>query len=628
MMTKAKAVKKKVVRRPFALSSEQQLFISTAKDGKNILVDACIGSGKTTAIQRLCDELPSNLKILYLTYNKLLRLDAEEKIKNANTNANTTVTNYHGFAWEELHNMGISTGPSDLIQRFNKEKPELRRFDVMVIDEYQDIDQEISEMLEYIKSTNRKMQIIAVGDMEQKIYDKTTLNVSEFMEDFLGKHTKLEFTQCFRLSADLAAQLGRIWQKNIVGVNINCKVEEMTKGEVVKFLSVQSPKDILCLGARKGDLSETLNRLEEDYPKIFNKSTVYASISDKDSVGATKPTPETAIFTTFDSSKGLERRICVVFDYTESYWHSRIDHPKQKYEILRNIFCVAASRGKERIIFVTSEEAMLSEKTLSTNVESNLIFSDVDISAMFDFRFKEDIEECYSMLNITSLTKAEDLSEIDVNNRDGLIDLSPCIGIYQEAVYFNGYNIDTGIELWFELNKKKKTKEEYDKKKQEMSLDEKILLLVSLETKQERYAKQVKRPFVNKDEKREIVERLSGVFTVDEEVQTRCDIEIFNEQNGTKLFSAIGFTDVIKDDTVYELKFVSELSHEHFLQCASYVVALELEKGILWNVKNNACYEIRIPDREKYLSAVAKTVTKGTCPFEIGVRVGNHACTK
>ena len=71
------------------LSQEQRLFISEAKNGNNILVDACIGSGKTTAIQYLCDELPNTLNILYLTYNKLLKIDAKSKIKSSNT----TVTN-------------------------------------------------------------------------------------------------------------------------------------------------------------------------------------------------------------------------------------------------------------------------------------------------------------------------------------------------------------------------------------------------------------------------------------------------------------------------------------------------------------------------------------------------------
>ena len=52
------------------LSEEQRLFIQEVKTGKNVLVDACIGSGKTTAIQYLCDEMPQK-HILYLTYNKL-----------------------------------------------------------------------------------------------------------------------------------------------------------------------------------------------------------------------------------------------------------------------------------------------------------------------------------------------------------------------------------------------------------------------------------------------------------------------------------------------------------------------------------------------------------------------------
>ena len=81
------------MRDSFQLSAEQQRFIGIAHTGKNILVDACIGSGKTTAIQRLCDELPKSKRILYLTYNRLLKIDARARIQSANT----TVTNYHGF---------------------------------------------------------------------------------------------------------------------------------------------------------------------------------------------------------------------------------------------------------------------------------------------------------------------------------------------------------------------------------------------------------------------------------------------------------------------------------------------------------------------------------------------------
>ena len=333
------------------LSEEQQYFVDKALEGCNILVNACIGSGKTTAIQKLCYKISPRKKILYLTYNTLLKLDAREKIKRFNV----TVQNYNGIAGLYLYRNNISASRNDAITRFNEVKPTIDHYDVLIIDEYQDIETEHSLLLKYIKSFNPQMQIIAVGDMEQKIYDKTNLNISAFIDQFLGEHLEHEFTQCFRLSAALARKLGRIWCKKITGVNTDCIVDQMNMDQVAVFLAVQNPKDILCLGARNGTLSQTLNILEQKYPEKFNKKTVYASISDDDSLGAAQPTADTAIFTTFDSSKGLERKICVIFDFTESYWQVRISKPRQSYEILRNVFCVAASRGKSRIIFVKSD---------------------------------------------------------------------------------------------------------------------------------------------------------------------------------------------------------------------------------------------------------------------------------
>ena len=378
------------------LSKEQNDFIQKALEGNNILVDACIGSGKTTAIQHLCNAFSYRFRILYLTYNKLLKIDAQSKIRNRNV----TVTNYHGFAWMQLNAVGKRAGIPDLIQVYNQTKPPMSKYNVLIIDEYQDIEQELADMLEYIKLQNPDIQIIAVGDMKQKIYDKTTINVESFIQSFLGNHIELEFTNCFRLSSELASRLGLIWKKKIIGVNNNCIVENMDENSVVRFLANQDPSDILCLGSRTGSMANVLNLLENEYPDKFNKRTVYASIRDRDSTGATYPSPTSAIFTTYDSSKGLERPICIVFDYTESYWQVRVSKPQQSYEILRNIFCVAASRGKNKIIFVTTNEEQLSVQTLSEKTKMNTVLEDVDISSMFDFKYKENIEECFSKLSL------------------------------------------------------------------------------------------------------------------------------------------------------------------------------------------------------------------------------------
>ena len=586
------------------LSDEQQLFIEKALQGYNILVDACIGSGKTTAIQNLCNQLPSTKRILYLTYNKLLKIDAKSKIKKRNV----MVSNYHGYAFMVLKACGISVGISDIIQVFIKEKPPVGEYDVLIIDEYQDIEQELAELLWLIKEHNPNMQIIAVGDMEQKIYDKTTLNVELFMKEFLEAHLSLRFTQCFRLSKELAAMLGRVWKKQINGVNLCCKVETMTKEEIVPFLSEQNPEDILCLGARTGAMADTLNQLEEKYSYKFNKNTVYATISDNDSMGKTAPKEDSAIFTTYDSSKGLEKKICVVFDFTESYWRLRISKPLQSYTILRNIFCVAASRGKNHIIFVKPSDAMLSETTLSTFVETNQKLKDVNISAMFDFKYKEDVEKCFAQLKIQKIPQA-DGSIIDIKSTDALIDLSPCIGIYQEAVFFDKYEIDADIKLAIHLNSE--LKRLYTKEVQESSLDQKILFLVSLETRQNRYRTQVCIPLVNDDQSEQIKARLRTRLQTDENAQVGCQIDFANQSRRKVLFSAKGFADVVKDNVVYELKFVSELTHEHFLQCAAYMVAMKLKKGILWNTRDNTLYEIEVPDKKTFMDVVTKTVTKG-----------------
>lgn len=116
----------------------------------------------------------------------------------------------------------------------------------------------------------------------------------------------------------------------------------------------------------------------------------------------------------------------------------------------------------------------------------------------------------------------------------------------------------------------------YTKTVRNGSLDQKILFLVSLDTKQKRYRMQVGVPFVSNEQSELIKKRLRTRLSGGEDAQIECRIDFADQKNQRTKFSAKGFADVVKNDIVYELKFVSELTHEHFLQCASYMVAMNL----------------------------------------------------
>lgn len=586
------------------LSNEQQYFVQKAVEGKNILVDACIGSGKTTSIQYLCDQIPDTKRILYLTYNKLLKIDAKRKIKNKNA----TVTNYHGFAYSILRRSGVVPGYADSVQLFIKGKYPIPQYDVLIIDEYQDIEQELAELLLYVKEKCPGLQIIAVGDMAQKIYDKTTLDVEKFIQDFLDEHIEIEFTNCFRLSSELAEMLGRVWNKKIKGVNPDCEVLSMTTEEATEFLKDQEPKDILCLGGHRGDMTNVLNNLESNYPERFNKKTVFAKIRETDG-GTTEPNSKTAIFTTYDSGKGMERPICMVFDWTSAYWMMRIRMPGASYQILRNIFCVAASRGKRQIVFVANnEDALITEEELSKDISGRKLSDSISISGMFDFKYKEDIEYAYSLLDVKQkVVDGSDNSDIQMRDHDELIDLMPCIGLYQMASYFHNYDIDKEISQFFEIHEGLKIKKEAV---HDLSLDEKILYLTALQTKHNRYRVQVTLPLVDTLARDKLHDRLGTLLSPDEEVQVESVIPFYDE-SGALQFAAVGLADVMKDNTLFEIRYMEEFSHEHFLVCASYMIAQNAEYAYLWNIRNNSIYSVSIRDRQAFLDAVVVAVTKG-----------------
>lgn len=578
------------------LTIEQKRFVDRALERRNILVDACIGSGKTTAIQTLCNHF-STERILYLTYNKLLKLDAQRRIRNPYVR----VTNYHGFGWQELARNGIQVGVGDIIQTYNKVKPDCQHYDILILDEYQDIEEEISYMLQHIKDCCPNIQIIAVGDMAQKIYDKTRLDVQVFIREFLDSFIPMEFTQCFRIGESHAAKLGRIWEKTIHGVNPDFQIRVMQQYEIQKLTATLKPEQLLVLGSNSGERTKLQNYLEKKYPDVFNKTTVWSKISDQSE--STSPTPNCAIFTTYDGCKGMEREVCVLYDWSKTYWNIRLMKPNTRYEILRNIFCVAASRAK-RLLIIADVDDSLSEEDLINPDHYYQLQTDLNMSNMFDFKYIEDVELAYSCLDVKEIQPVGET--IDVPITDELIDLSFCVGNYQEAMYFENYDIHESIEFYLSQPKMSHFRRDY----QQYTMDQKILYLAMLETGQQRYCSQVTWPIVTDEQRQQIAERLSTHLPADAVVQQPCSLMFCDDDQ--RPFSANGMLDAVVDRVVYELKFVSVLSHVHVLQTAMYLVSKNYAVGRLWNVRTNQMYEIRIPDISKFLDRVTQAVTKGS----------------
>lgn len=581
------------------LSSEQQMFIQYGTAGHNILVEACIGSGKTTAIQALCNAIKGR-NILYLTYNKLLKLDAKAKI----VSTRTTVTNYHGFAWQELRNAGIRSGVSELIQKYNQSDLPVGPYDVLILDEYQDIDQEISEMLMHIKKKRPKIQIVAVGDMCQKIYDKTNLDVSAFMSEFLGNYIPMEFTKCFRIGREHAEMLGRVWEKTIEGVNDKFTIDIVPDYRAKVIAANTKPKDLLVLGSRGKAATKLQNYLEKNHRDIFNKHTLWSKISDSEGGGTTSPNPDCAIFTTYDGCKGMERKVCILYDWSVKYWMSRAEKPDVQYAILRNIFCVAASRAKDRLVIVETGEN-IDEDILCEPFLTRRQYKDMQVSTMFDFKHVEDVEDAYKMLDVEIVEEPGDI--ISIPTSDALIDLSPCVGIYQEALYFDNYSIDSDIEYALARPENGHLRRKY----QDYTLSQKILYLTALNTGQNRYMNQVKDLSVTPELEKKLKGRLNEHLSSDEHVQETTNMEFCDRRGTERLFGVGGRSDVSRGGEIWELKFTQELSHTHALQLAMYLVMEDKPVGYLWNVRTGERHKITVPNPEMFLDAVGRAVTKG-----------------
>ncbi|PZU04652.1 MAG: helicase [Gordonia sp. (in: high G+C Gram-positive bacteria)] len=624
------------VRLDLRLSTEQQAVIDAVVAGSDVIVDASIGSGKTSTIQQLCARLSARKRILYLTYSRLLKADAQDRVGGAR------VQNYHGVVYPHLLRLGINCGVGESVQAFNANfatiRADFEQYDLLVVDEYQDINTEYADLLRNIKSANPSMQVVLVGDMSQKVRSDTTLDVQAFAREFCVDPTMLPFTQSFRMGPAMGALLGTAWNKPIVGVNDSQRVRILDHADAITLIAQTEPGDLLCLGKRTGAMVHALNEAEKLAPQRYNKSTVFASIRDGDST--IRPQEGVAVFTTFDASKGMERPVCVIFDYSLDNWNLRCKFPNTDYEVLRNVFLVAASRGKNDVVFVRSgamrknpmptdqgAEPMIGQMPVSKftalpNATRPQYRRPFTAAAAFGFKYAENVATAMSLIERVRLDDGVQ-NEIVIDRADGLIDLSPAVGAYQEAVFFDRHDATAQAVMMLQTSSLAK------------SLLSQItgdpwkdsLVLAAIETQQLRYHNQVSAT-ISAEVAAALEQRLGTQLPRDCQVQVGMGVS-GTARAGHANWSPItfsGIADVIHGRQIFELKFTSALDHEMFLQTALYVAmarysGFDVESGVLWNTRTGERWSVHVPDLAAFMNAVVVCVSKQSyTSFELGQR--------
>lgn len=592
----------------YSLSDEQLEALNEIRKGNSIVIDSVIGAGKTTVLQAICDSFP-NMNILYLTYNKLLKIDAQKKIKNSNV----TVQNYHGFVYRYLITSGLNIEPSKQIRTFLERFSNIKfNFDLICIDEYQDLEEDTVDLLLFIAKKCPNAQWIFVGDMAQKIYDKTDVDVyKDCINKIIPNYVPVSFTKSFRISEKHAEFLSTIWGKTIIGVNSNCEVKTTNSFKDVLNLLDKTPNEqLLVLGPRYGLTQELVNLLEKHNPKKYNKQTVWTSIRDRDENFKIKP--NSMIVTTYDGCKGMERPVCVVIDWTNTYFKNRVEKPFVDQSIIRNLFCVAASRGKSEILFYLNDKW---QSKKDTNEDTHLLeYEDMsddfvqvmptyEPSSMFEFKHTADLMKCIDDIKIEKIEQ-DDTSTIIVQRADGNIDLTPAVGIYQEITFFHHWNFDRHLNALADKPILNKIKKWIDEQKT-LTDEKKALALTAYSTELYRYCNQATHKFITDDQHKKLLERLSSKIDADStDIQVGCCFQ--------GKFSAKGLIDYVDSDNIpWELKFVSNLTNEHILQAAMYSVMWNSPYAYLWNTMTNDLRKITVVNKDKFIRDVYKCITMG-----------------
>lgn len=630
------------------ISIEQNNIIQELLLNNNVVVDSVAGSGKTTCNLHIAKHF-HNINILLLTYNSKLKLETREKAKKLGLH-NLEVHSYHSFCVKYYDNQSFNDTIINKIIKTKKKPLKKFNFDLIVPDEAQDITSLYYELIckIYKDSNNTNTKMCIFGDKKQSIFDfnKADQRFIEYASKLFNFNSynwvKCNLSVSFRITFEMSLFINKCLLKEdrIISNKITnnkpryiiceCFGEKLgttsrTFEEIKYYFNLgYKPSDIFVLAPSVKSIKSPVRQLENKIKREMPDVMVYVPTSDDEKLDE-ELLEGKIIFSSFHQTKGLERKVVIIFNFDNSYfeYYKKDANPC----ICSNELYVATTRGIDHLTLFHHYNNEYLHFIDKNNIQTYCHFEDTalhitpnmkllknidtSITDIIKFLPENIIDECFNQLEIIK-NDTYSISKINIplkiSNEETTESVSEITGLAIPSMFElklqNKMNIfEILVEKDFEenvinngcliqLHNKPKNKKHNINNINILTLTPEELLYISncWNTLKNGYLFKIYQitnyEWLEQKKLDECVNRLTELnisinSLFEYRLETENEIELLNRK-------LVGFIDCIDEENniVYEFKCVQNLEKEHYLQLACYMYMYELEK--IKHIKENS----------------------------------------
>jgi hypothetical protein len=601
-------------------SAEQQVIIDTASGlTTNIMVDAVAGSGKTTLCMHIAQQLEGS-RVLILTYNKDLKAESRARAESLGL-TNVEVHTYHSLCYkyygsQDYTDEGIKNSIANAHLSGYAGINGGAGFRLIVLDESQDVTDLLFQLFVRfytdINGAESGIPVMLIGDKYQTIYqfkgadaryltrapEKYNLNALPWVQ--------LNMHESFRITREIAKFVNR----SMLGAD---RLVARKHGPRVIYA---------CMNVfRKGSLNSYLNGCRDDEIMLFALANflsqggrkVYAPVSD-DTVPDRRDMNGKVAVLTFHQSKGLERRVVLVFSFDAKYFEFYERHGDP--HMCPNIMYVACTRAKEKLVVLhdVKNGPLPFLNTVAVHADCDVRGTITETQAVTRAPILDyTVTRLCSHLSFDQLLALRASYTVEHIEKDGVWDT---IGV-NDVIYtkftepqrietvseITGtavplmfayvargklYDVLDGCECIVPAAKKSSTHAErmdYVLDRVPRFLEQANLYIAHVSGYVHKVNQIASYNWMKPEDAREALERLGAHISEDAVFESKYTYTQLRD--GEVAYTVTGRSDCVDNDILWEFKFTSSLQAEHIIQLALYAMLTECSHSEyrLYNVK-------------------------------------------